>query len=80
MLKVEMTGPILPTRTLHQFDEANRFATHSFLFDTASESALRSAGALRVTSRRRLLDDAWRLEIPALVEVPSQSDTLPSAP
>ena len=79
MVRVDITGPIAPARTLHQFDEANRFATHSFLFENASESVLRASAAIRVISRRRMLDDACRLEVPVLIEVPAQSDTLPSA-
>jgi len=80
MIKVDITGPIVPSRTLHQFDAANRFATHSFLFEGAPEQALRSSASVRVISRRRMLDDAGHLEVPMFVEVPSQTDTLPALP
>jgi Mg-chelatase subunit ChlD len=80
MVKVDIASPIVPARTQHQFDEANRFATHSFLFENASESALRASASIRVISRRRMLDDACRLEVPVLIEVPAQSDTLPGSP
>ena len=80
MVKVDITGPVAPSRILHQFDSANHFATHSFLFDNARDSGLVSAASIRVISRRRMLDDACHVEVPVLIEVPSQSDTLPAAP
>jgi Mg-chelatase subunit ChlD len=80
MVKVDIAGPVAPSRILHQFDAANHFATHSFLFDNARDSGLVSSASIRVISRRRMLDDAWHIEVPVLIEVPSQSDTLPVIP
>lgn len=80
MIKVDIAGSVLPTRTLHQFDEANHFATHSFLFDGVSSELLRAADSIRVISRRRMLDDALHLELPISIEVPEKADVVPSLP
>jgi len=80
MLKVDVTGSITPSRTLHQFDEANRFATHSFIFNNASENLLDSSDAIRIVSRRRMFDNALHLEVPVLIDVPSQAETLSTSP
>ena len=79
-LKVDIIGRFLPSRTMHQFDEANRFAAHSFFFDQTPQTLLNNLQMIRIISRRRMLDDAWHLEVPMFIEIPSQSETLPPSP
>jgi Mg-chelatase subunit ChlD len=80
LIRVELTGPVLPSRTLHQFDDANHFATHSFLFDNEPAGRLSLTNSLRVISRRRMLDEAQYLELPMTIEVPDLADTVPNLP
>ncbi len=80
LVKVDTIGPIAPLRTKHQFDEANSMATHSFFFENLPDGLRQSLNAIRVVSRRRMLDGAWHVEEGMIVDVPSQSDTLPSSP
>jgi hypothetical protein len=70
----------LPGRALHQFDDANHFATHSFVFENEPANALPLADSLRITSRRRMLDESKHLEIPITIDVPELADTIPSLP
>ncbi len=80
MLKVDIVGPIPPSRTFHQFDEANRFSAHSFLFDHISESLFHSSNSIRIVSRRRTLDSALHLDTPLLIDVRAQPSTIITTP
>ena len=55
-------------------------ATHSFFFENLPDGLRQSLNAIRVVSRRRMLDGAWHVKEGMIVDVPSQSDTLPSSP
>ena len=80
LLKVDIIGPFPPSQILHQFDEANRFSTHSFLFDNVSENLLDSSDSIRIISRRRMLDNALHPDVPLLIDVRAQPDTLTTSP
>ncbi|HLJ10744.1 MAG TPA: vWA domain-containing protein, partial [Planctomycetaceae bacterium] len=80
MLKIDVAGRVQPTRILRQFDDVNHFATHSFLFDDPAPELIRSTDSIRIVTRRRMFDDAQRLEILVSIEVPEQADTIPSFP
>ena len=80
MLKVDILGPFPPSETRHQFDEANRFSTHSFIFDNVSENLLHSSNSIRIVSRRRMLDNALHPDVPLLIDVRAHPDTLTTSP
>ena len=80
MLKVDILGTFPPSETRHQFDEANRFSTHSFVFVNVSENLLNSSNSIRIVSRRRMMDNALHPDVPLLIDVRAQPDTLTTSP
>ena len=80
MLKVDILGPFPPSETRHQFDEANRFSSHSFLFENVPEDLLSLSNSIRIVSRRRMLDDALHPDVPLLIDVRAQPDTVTTSP
>lgn len=78
-VKVGLNCAVQPLRIVHRFDHHNRLVLHTFYFRKA-DAELAAKGTVRFWSRADLQKGAWRLEIPAVIDIASPGELIDSSP